>query len=326
MKIPRRQFLQLAAGAGALPVASQIAGAQTYPTRPVRIIVGFGAGGVADTLARLMGQWLSERLNQPFVIENRPGAGSNIATEAVVKAPPDGYTLLMISTPHAINATLYEKLNFNFVRDIAPVASIFRDGPNVMEVNPSFPSKTVPEFIAYAKANPGKINMASAGIGSSNHVYGELFKMMAGVDMLHVPYRGTGPALTDLIGGQVQVMFDSLGSSVEHIRAGKLRPLALTTASRLALLPDIPAVGEFVPGYEAGGWVGVGAPRTTPSEIIDKLNKEINAGLADPKIAARIVNLGFTPYASSPAEFGKFIVKDTEKWAKVVKFAGIKVE
>jgi tripartite-type tricarboxylate transporter receptor subunit TctC len=307
-------------------VASHIAGAQTYPTRPVRIIVGFGAGGVADTLARLMGQWLSERLNQPFVIENRPGAGSNIATEAVVKAPPDGYTLLMISTPHAINATLHEKLNFNFIRDIAPVASIFRDGPNVMEVNPSFPTKTVPEFIAYAKANPGKINMASAGIGSSNHVYGELFKMMAGVDMLHVPYRGTGPALTDLIGGQVQVMFDSLGSSVEYIRAGKLRPLAVSTAMRVDALPDLPTVGDFLPGYDASDWYGICAPKGTPIEIIDKLNAQINAGLADPKLKARLADLGGTPLPGTPAEFGKLIADETEKWGKVVRAAHMKPE
>jgi tripartite-type tricarboxylate transporter receptor subunit TctC len=276
--------------------------------------------------ARMIGQWLSERLGQPFVIENRPGAASNIATDAVAHSLPDGYTLLMVSTLHAINATLYEKLNYNFIRDIAPVASIFRDGPNVMEVNPSFSSKTVPEFIAYAKANPGKINMASAGIGSSTHVYGELFKMMAGVDMLHVPYRGTGPALTDLIGGQVQVMFDSLGSSVGYIKTGVLRPLALTASSRLSLFPDLPTVGEFVPGYEASGWAGIGAPRNTPSEIIDKLNREINAGLSDPKLKARIADLGYTAFGSSPTDFGKLIANETEKWAKVVKFAGIKVD
>jgi tripartite-type tricarboxylate transporter receptor subunit TctC len=309
-----------------LPAVSRIAWAQTYPTRPVRIIVGFGPGSVVEILARMIGQWLSERLGQPFVIENRPGAASNIATEAVAHSLPDGYTLLMVSTPYAINATLYQKLNYNFIRDIAPVASIFRDGPNVMEVNPSFPSKTVPEFIAYAKANPGKINMASAGIGSSTHVYGELFKMMAGVDMLHVPYRGTGPALTDLIGGQVQVMFDSLGSSVGYIKTGVLRPLALTASSRLSLFPDLPTVGEFVPGYEASGWAGIGSPRNTPSEIIDKLNREINAGLSDPKLKARIAELGYTAFASSRTDFGKLIASETEKWAKVVKFAGIKAD
>jgi tripartite-type tricarboxylate transporter receptor subunit TctC len=314
MKLPRRRFLRLAAGAVALPAVSRIARAQAYPTRPVRIIVGFTAGGAADILARLMGQWLSERLGRPFVIENRPGANANIATDAVVRAPPDGYTLLMLTTPQAMNASLYEKLKFNLVRDIAPVASIYRGSAAVMEVNPSFPAKTVPEFIAYAKANPGKINMASAGIGSINHIYGELFKMMAGVDMLHVPYRGTVPALTDLIGGQVQVIFDELTSSVEYIRTGALRPLALTTASRLPLLPDVPTVGEFVPGYEAGGWAGIGAPRNTPSDVIDKLNKEINAGLADPKVKARIADLGNAAFASSPADFGKLIAAETEKW------------
>jgi tripartite-type tricarboxylate transporter receptor subunit TctC len=303
---------------------SRIAWAQTYPTRPVRIIVDFGPGAVVEILARMMGQWLSERLGQPFVIENRPGAASNIAAEAVAHSLPDGYTLLMVSTPHAINATLYEKLNYNFIRDIAPVASIFRDGPAVMEVNPSFPSKTVPEFIAYAKANPGKINFASPGVGTSNHLYGELFKMMTGVNMLHVPYRGNAAALTDLISGQVQVMFDSLGSSVGYIRTGVLRPLALTAASRLSLFPDLPTVGEFVPGYEGGGWAGVGAPRNTPSEIIDKLNRGINAGLADPKLKARIADLGYTALASSPTDFGKLIANETEKWAKVVKFAGAK--
>jgi tripartite-type tricarboxylate transporter receptor subunit TctC len=290
------------------------------------LIVGFGPGGAADIVARLMGQWLSERLGRPFIIEDRPGASSNLATEAVVNSPPDGYTLLMIATPQSINATLYEHLNFKFVRDIAPIASIWRGGPAVMEVNPSFPAKTVPEFIAYAKANPGRINMASAGIGSINHVYGELFKLMAGVNMVHVPYRGTAPALTDLMGGQVQVIFDSVASSVTYINTGKLRPLALTSASRMALLPDIPTVAEFVPGYEATDWLGVGAPRNTGPEIIDKLNKEINAGLADPKLKARIADLGYTPFASSPADFGKLIADDTEKWGKVIKFAGIKAE
>ena len=321
----RRQFLHLAAGAAALPAVSRIARAQTYPTRPVRIIVGFPPGGAADIAARLMGQWLSERLGQPFVIENRPGAGSNIATEAVVRAPADGYTLLLVSTSNAINATLYDKLNFNFIRDIAPVAGIIRV-PHVMEVNPSVPAKTVPEFIAYAKANPGKINMASAGIGAAPHVSGELFKMMTGVDMVHVPYRGAAPALTDLLGGQVQVMFDTMPSSIEYIRAGKLRALAVTTATRSEALPDIPTVGDFVPGYEASAWYGVGAPKNTPAEIVDKLNKEINAGLADPKMKARLADLGGTVLAGSPADFGKLIADETEKWAKVVKFAGIKPE
>jgi tripartite-type tricarboxylate transporter receptor subunit TctC len=326
MGVLRRQFLRLATGAAALPAVSRILRAQTYPARPVRLIVGFGPGGATDIVARLMGQWLSGRLGRSFVIEDRPGASSNLATEAVVNSPPDGYTLLMIGTPQAINATLYEKLKFKFVRDIAPVASIWRDGPAVMEVNPSFPAKMVPEFIAYAKANPGRINMASAGIGSTQHVYGELFKQMAGVNMVHVPYRGTGPALTDLMGGQVQVIFDAVASSIAYIKTGKLRPLALTSASRLALLPDVPTVGEFVPGYEATNWVGVGAPRNTPPEIIDKLNKEINAGLVDSKLKAQIADLGYTPFASSPADFGQLIADDTEKWGKVIKFAGIKAE
>jgi len=326
MKLPRRRFLRLAVGAAALPALPCIARAQTYPARTVRIFVGFGPGSAADIIARLMGQWLSERLGQPIVIENRLGASANVATEAVVNSQPDGYTLLMVSTPHAINATVYEKLNFNFIRDIAPVASIYRDAPGVMEVNPSFPAKTVPEFIAYAKANPGKINMASAGVGSGNHIYGELFKMMAEVDMLHVPYRGTVPALTDLISGQIQVMFDSLVSSVELIKTGKLRSLGVTTEKRSPVLPEIPTIAEFVPGYEASGWQGVGAPRNTPADVIDKLNKEINEGLADPKIKARLADLGYAASASSPAEFGKFVADETEKWGKVVKFAGIKAE
>jgi tripartite-type tricarboxylate transporter receptor subunit TctC len=326
MKLARRKLLCLAAGVAALPTFSRVATAQTYPSRPVRLIVGFGPGGAADIVARLMGQWLSERLGRPFVIEDRPGAASNLATEAVVNSPSDGYTLMMISTPQAINATLYEQLSFKFVRDIAPIASIWRGGPAVMEVNPSFAAKTVPEFIAYAKANPARINMASAGIGSINHVYGELFKLMAGVNMVHVPYRGTGPALTDLMGGQVQVIFDSVASSISYINTGKLRPLALTSVSRMALLPDIPTVAEFVPGYEATDWLGIGAPRNTPPEIIDKLNKEINAGLADPKLKARIVDLGYTPFASSPADFRELIADDTEKWGKVIRAANIKVE
>jgi tripartite-type tricarboxylate transporter receptor subunit TctC len=325
MTLRRRQFLNLAAGAVALPAASRIARAQTYPVRPVRIIVGFAPGGGTDILARLIGQWLSERLGQPFVIENRPGAGSNTGTEAVVRAPPDGYTLLTIASPAAINATLYEKLNYNFIRDIAPVSGLIRV-PNVMEVNLSVPAKTVPEFIVYAKANPGKISMASSGIGTAVHVSGELFKMMTGVNMVHVPYRGDAPAVTDLLGGQVQVMFGSMPASLEHIRVGKLRPLAVTTAARSQALPDIPTVGDFVPGYEASAFYGVGVPNGTPAEIVDKLNKEINAGLADPRIKSRLADLGGTVLAGSPAEFGKLIVDETEKWAKVVKFSGAKPE
>jgi tripartite-type tricarboxylate transporter receptor subunit TctC len=323
VKLPRRNFLHLAAGAAALPAVSHIAWAQEYPTKPVRIIVGFAPGGGADIAARLIGQWLSERLGQSFVIENRPGAGSNIATEAVVRAPSDGYTLLLVSAPAAINATLYEKLSFNFIRDIAPVASISHV-PHVMVVHPSFPAKTVPEFIAYAKANAGKINMASAGNGSTPHVAGELFKMMAGVNLIHVPYRSAGPALTDLLGGQVQVMFDNMASSIEHIRAGKLRPLAVTTTMRSETLPDVPTVSEFVPGYEVSNWFGVGAPKATPAEILDRLNKEINASLADPKLRARLADLGGTPLVGSPADFGKLIAAETEKWAKVIRAANIK--
>jgi tripartite-type tricarboxylate transporter receptor subunit TctC len=322
MKLPRRRFLHLAAGAAALPAASRIATAQTYPSRPVRIVVGFPPGGPTDTAARLIGQSLSERFGQ-FVIENRPGAGSNIGTEAVVRAPPDGHTLLLAASANAINATLYDKLNFNFIRDIAPVAAINRE-PLVMLVNPSFPAKTVPEFIAYARANPGKINMASAGNGTPAHVSGELFKMMTGVDMVHVPYRGAGPALTDLLGGQVQAMFPGMSSSIEHVRAGKLRALAVTTASRSDALPDIPTVGDFIPGYEASTWSGIGAPKGTPAEIIDKLNKEINAGLVDPKVKARLANMGSTALPGSPADFGKLIADETEKWGKVVKFSGAK--
>ena len=325
MKLPRRQFLHLAVGAAALAVGPRIAFAQAYPTRPVRFIVGLAAGGGADILARLMGQWLSERLGQQFVIENRPGAGTNVATEAVVRAPADGYTLLMVLPPNAVNATLYQKLNYNFIRDIAPVAGLIRT-PLAMEVNPSFPAKTVPEFIAYAKANPYKISMASAGIGTSGHVAGELFKMMAHVDMVHVPYRGGAPAIIDLLGGQVQVLFDPVSSSIEYIRAGKLRALAVTTASRSEAFPDTPTVAEFVPGYEASAFFGVGAPKNTPADIIEKLNKEINAGLADPKLKARLADLGGTVIAGSPADFRKLIADETEKWATVVKFAGIKPE
>ena len=324
MKLPhRRHVLRLAAGAAALPAVSSVAWAQSYPSRPVRIVVGFAPGGANDILARLIGQWLSERLGQPFVIENRPGAASNIATEAVVRAPADGYTLLLVGAPQVINATLYDKLNYDFLRDIAPVASISREA-NVMVVNPSVPAKTVPEFIAYAKGNPGKINMAAAGTGAGSHMAGELFKMMTGVNMQHVPYRGVAPALTDLIGGQAQVMFPSLVSSLEFIRAGKLRVLAVTTATQSQALPNVPTVGEFVPGYEASFVYGLGAPKNTPTEVVEKLNQETNRGLADPKIKARFGDLGGTVLPGSPAEFGKLLAEETEKWAKVVKFAGIK--
>jgi len=325
MKLPRRTFLHLAAGAAALPAVARIAWAQTYPSRPVRLIVGFPAGGGADTFARLIAKWLSERLAQPFIVENRPGAGTNIAIEAVVRASPDGYTLLLVNSAGAVNVTLYKKLHFNIVRDIAPIATITR-GPLVMEVNPSVPTRTVPEFIAYAKANPRKLNMASPGIGTTPHVAGELFKMMTGVDLVHVPYRNSAAALTDLISGHMQVMFDTMSSSIETIRTSKLRPLAVTSPTRSEALPDIPTVGEFVPGYEASGWSGVGAPKGTPAEIIDKLNKEINAGLADPQLNSRLADLGSTVLGGSPADFATLIAAETEKWAKVVKFAGIKPE
>jgi len=327
MKLPhRRRFLHLAAGAAALPAVSRVARAQAYPSRPVRIVVGLAPAGTNDITARLMGQWLSERLGQQFVIENRPGAGTNIATEMVVRAPADGYTLLLVGAYNAINATLYEKLNFNFIRDIAPVASIGRV-PLIMVVNPSVPAKTVPEFIVFAKANPGKISMASAGNGSTPHVAGELFKMMAGIDMVHVPYRGNGPAITDLLGGQVQVLFAGTLEAIEHIRAGRLRPLAVTDTTRLEALPDIPTVGEFVAGYEASAWLGLGAPKNTPADIVDKLNKEINAGLGDPKIKARLTEtLGGTVLAGSPRDFGQFIVDETEKWGKVIRALNIKAE
>jgi tripartite-type tricarboxylate transporter receptor subunit TctC len=325
MKLPRRRVLHLAAGAAALPAVSHIARAQTYPTRPVRIIVGAAPSGSFDIMARLIGQRLSEQLGQPFVIDNRPGAVGNIATEAVVRSPADGYTLLLVGAPHAINATLYDKLNFNFIRDIAPVAGIDRE-PLVMAVNPSVPARTVPEFIAYAKANPGKISMASAGNGTPSHVSGELFKMMAGVNMVHVPYRGGGPALPDLLAGQVQVMFPSMSSSIEYVRTGKLRALAVTTATRSDALPQVSTVSDFVPGFEATLWTGIGAPKNTPADIVDKLNREINAGLADPTIKARLADLGGTPLVGSPADFGKLIADETEKWAKVVKFAGIKAD
>jgi tripartite-type tricarboxylate transporter receptor subunit TctC len=304
---------------------SRFAWAQAYPTRPVRIIVGFTPGGTTDITARLIGQWLSERLGQQFIIENRPGAGSNLAAEAVVNALPDGYTILLVGAPNAINATLYERLNFNFIRDIAPVAGIIRTAL-VMQVNPSVPTKTVPEFIAYAKGNPGKINMSSAGNGSAPHVAGELFKMMAGVNMVHVPYRGAAPSLSDLIGGQVQVTFESMPSSIGYIRAGTLRALAVTTAERAEALPAIPTVGEFVAGYEASIWYGIGVPKNTPFTIIDRLNNEINAGLLDTKLRVRIAELGGTPLQASPAAFGTFIAEETEKWGKVIKSSGIKRE
>jgi tripartite-type tricarboxylate transporter receptor subunit TctC len=321
MKFPRRRFLHLAATVALLPAVSHFARAETYPSRPVRWIVGSTPGSSPDVFARLMGQWLSERLGQQFIIENRPGAGTNVATEAVVRAPADGYTLLIVLAANAINATLYDKLSFNFIRDIAPVAGIVRV-PQVMEVHPSFPAKTVPEFIAYAKANPGKINFGSAGTGTSIHVAGELFKMMAGVDMVHVPYRGGVTALTDLLGGQIQVMFDTSPNSIEYIRAGKLRALAVTTAARSEALPGIPTVSEFVPGYEVSSWWGAGVPKNTPGEIVDKLNKEINAGLADPKIKARLAEVGGTVLPGSPLDFGRLIVEETEKWGKVVRFSG----
>jgi tripartite-type tricarboxylate transporter receptor subunit TctC len=325
MKCLRRQFLRLAAGAAVLPAVSRAASAKTYPARPVRFIVAFAPGGTNDIVARLIGQWLSVRLGQQFFIENRAGAASNIATEVVVRASPDGHVLLMVGTPNAINATLYEKLPFDFIRDIAPVASILHL-PLVMVVNPAVPAASVPEFIAYAKANPKKINMASGGNGGVTHVTGELFKMMAGVDITHVPYRGEAPALTDLLGGQVQMMFPTVTASIQYIRAGKLRPLAVTTANRSEVLPDLPTVGDFVPGYEAAAWLGVGAPRNTPTEIVDTLNREINAGLADPNMKARLADLGGTVLAGSPADFGKLIAEETEKWAKVVKLSGAKPE
>jgi tripartite-type tricarboxylate transporter receptor subunit TctC len=322
MKFPRRKFLHLAAGVAALPGMSRLAGAQTYPARPVRLLVGYPPGGASDIIARLMGHWLSERLGRPFIIENRPGAASNIATETVARSPADGYTLLLVVPPHAINATLYDKLNYNFIRDIAPVAGIILT-PNVMVVNPSVPAKTVPEFIAYAKANPGKINFASSGNGGSDHLCGELFKMLADVNMIHVPYRGTAPAMTDLLGGQVQMMFGTIPASIEHIKDGKLRPLAVTAAKRLLALPNIPAVGEFLPGYEGIGFVGLGAPKNTPPEIVDMLNVEINAGLASSGIKARIADMGAIAHSGSSADFGKFIAEQTEKWAKVIRAAHI---
>jgi len=326
VKLPhRRNILHLAAGAAALPALSRAALALDYPVRPVHIIVFFAAGGGNDIIARLMGQWLSERLGQQFVVENRPGGGGNIGTEAVVRAAPDGYTLLLVSSPNATNATLYDHLDYDFIRDIAPVAGISRE-PNVMVVNLSVPAKTVPEFVAYAKANPSKINYASAGIGSSQHMSGEMFNMMAGIDMVHVPHRGSAPALQSLLGEEVQVMFASMPSALEFIRAGKLRALAVTTATRSAELPDVPPIGDFLPGYEASVFYGMGAPRNTPPEIVERLNKEINAGLADPKLGARLTDLGGAILPGSPIEFGKLIASETEKWAKVIKFAHIKAE
>jgi len=325
MHFPRRRLLYLAVCGAALSASSRITQAQSYPSRPVRMIVGLAAGGGQDIVARLMGQWLSERLGRQFIIENRPGASGNLALEAVANAPADGYTLALLGVNNAINASLTNKPGFEFLRDIAPVGAIMRV-PLVMVVNPSFPATTVPQFIAYAKANPRKINMGSGGVGTSIHVSGELFKMMTGIDMLHVPYRGGALALNDLIGGQLQVMFDTMPESIGFIRAGTLRPLAVTTAERAPVLPDVPRVGDFVPGYEASAWYGIGAPRNTPAEIVDTLNREINVGLADPKIKARLVDLGGTVSAGSPVAFGKFIADDVEKWAKVIKFAGVKAE
>ena len=325
MKLSRRTFMRLTAGAAALPTTSRIASAQAYPTRPVRIIVGFAAGGMTDVSARLIGQWLSERLKQPFIIENRPGAASNVAAEAAVRASADGYTLLMAGTTNTVNATLYDNLNFNFIRDLAPVAGAMR-APQVLDVNPSVPAKTVPEFIAYAKSNPRKLNMGSGGVGTPQHVAGELFKIMAGVDMVHVPYRGGAPAVADLLGGQVQVMFDIVAESIEHVRAGKLRPLAVTTAARAPALPDLPTLGEFVPGFEASAWTGLCAPRNTPVGVIERLNKEINAALADPTVRARFADLGVAVLPGSPTDFGNLIANEIAKWAKVIRAANIKPE
>jgi tripartite-type tricarboxylate transporter receptor subunit TctC len=325
MKLPRRQFLHLAAAAAALPAITRVARAQAYPARPVHIVAGFAAGGGVDITARLIGQWLSERLGQTFITENRPGAGGNIGTESVVNAPADGYTLLLATVPNAVNATLYEKLNFNFVRDIAPVAGIIRV-PQVVLVHPSVPAKTLPEFIAYARANPGKVNMASAGNGSAPHMAGELFNVMAGVNMVHVPYRGQGPALTDLLGGQVQVLFATTPGTTDYVKTGKLRGLAVTTAARAQVLPDLPTVGDFVPGYEASQWYGMGAPGNTPAEIVDRLNREVNAALADSKMKARFADIGGEALAGSPAAFGRLIAEETEKWGKVVRAANLKPE
>jgi tripartite-type tricarboxylate transporter receptor subunit TctC len=325
MKFPRRQFLRLVAGAAVLPGVSTIAGAQAYPARPIRLIIGYTPGGSADLTARLMGQWLSERLGQPFVIENRPGGGTNIATEAVVRAPPDGYTLLLAAPANAVNATLYDKLNFNFLRDVEPVAGIIRF-PNVVVVNPSVPVKSIPELIAYAKANPGKLNMASSGNGSTIHMSGELFKMLTGINMVHVPYRGGAPALTDMISGQVQVMFDNIPTCAEHVKSGKLRGLAVTSTTRSEVLPDLPTVADFLPGYEASAWYGIVVPKNTPTEVIDTLNKATNAVLADPAAKTRFGELGAILLPGSAADFGKLLADETEKWGKVVKFSGAKVD
>jgi tripartite-type tricarboxylate transporter receptor subunit TctC len=325
MTLPRRQFLQLAGAAAALPAIPRVARAQTYPSRPVRVIVPFAAGGGTDITARVIGQWLTDQLGQPFVIENRPGGGTNVGTEAAVKAPADGYTLLVVGTSNTVNPALYDKLNFNFVRDIVPIGGLIR-APFVVDVSVAMPVRTLPEFIAYVKANPGKVNMASSGTGAGSHMTGELFKMMTGVDMQHVPYRGGGPALLDLIAGQVQVYFAGMPETIEYIRAGKVRPLAVTSTTRAEALPDLPTVAEFVPGYESNLWFGMGAPRNTPVEIIDKLNQTINAGLADPKLKARYADLGSAVFPTSPADFGKLIAEDTEKWGKVVKFSGAKPE
>jgi tripartite-type tricarboxylate transporter receptor subunit TctC len=325
LEISRQRFLKLIASAAALPTFARIATGQNYPSRPIRIIVGFPPGGAADVTARLIGQWLSERLGQPFIIENRPGAGTNIGTEAVAKSPADGYTLLLVSVANTVNASLYESLNFDFIRDITPVAGLVR-GPLVMEVNPSVPATTVPEFIAYAKANPEMINIASAGIGTPGHMASELFQLLTDLDLLDVPYRGGAPALTDLLAGQVHVMFDNLPTSLEYIRAGKLRALAVSTITRSDTLPDLPTVSEFVPGYEVSSWFGIGAPRNTPRQVVDKLNAEINAGLTTPKLKAQVMDLGSSPLIGSPADFGSLIVKETEKWRKVIRAAKIKPE
>jgi tripartite-type tricarboxylate transporter receptor subunit TctC len=325
MKLPRRKFLHLAAGAATLPVLSRVAGAQTYPTRPVRVLVGFAAGGTTDIAARLIGQWLSDRLGQAFVVENRPGASTNIAAEAVVRSQPDGYTLFAFSTTNTINPALYPNLNFNFIRDIAMVGGVSRS-PFVLEVNPSVPVTSVPELIAYAKSNPGKITLASNGTGAASHLAGELFKMTAGVNMIHVPYRGSAPMVTDLLGGQVQAAFDNLPASIEQIKAGKLRALAVTTQFRSQALPNVPTIGDFLPGFEVSSWIAIGAPKSTPVEIVDKLNKEINAGLSDPKIEARLAALGGSGFAVSPVELEKVVAEETEKWGKVVRAANIKPE
>jgi tripartite-type tricarboxylate transporter receptor subunit TctC len=325
MKLPRRKFLDLAAGAVALPVVARVARAQAYPIRPVRLIVCFAAGGPSDITARLIGQWLSERLGQSFIIENRPGAGGNIATEMVVRARPDGYTLLEATSTNAWNVALYRNLSFDFIRDLAPVAGVCRYA-GVMVVNPSVPAETVPEFIVYAKANPGKINMGSGGAGTPSHLYGELFKKMTGVELVHVPYRGGGPAVIDLLSGQVQVFFGTVSVSIDHIRSGRLRALGVTTGTRMDVLPDVPPMSDFVPGYEANGWEGIVAPKDIPPEIIDTLNKEINAALVDANFKSRLANLGVEPFANSPVEFSKFIVDYTEKWGKVIQAAGIKAE